>query len=48
MKLEAGRVFSLFVAGASVAELSRMFDCTCDRIEAAIRRHLSRLQRRRR
>lgn len=45
MKLKAGRVYKLWIAGASVAELSRMFAVTTDVVEAALRRHVARLMR---
>jgi uncharacterized protein (DUF58 family) len=45
VRLPAGKVFRLFMAGASVAELSRTYDTTMDRVEEAMRRHAARLLR---
>lgn len=45
-RLPAGRVYAQFVAGASIADLSRQFDVTADVVEAALRRQLRAIARR--
>jgi hypothetical protein len=46
MRLAPGRVYNLWIAGATVDGLARMFETTAKKIEAAIKRHARRRAKR--